>query len=39
MEQNRYKPNQQYMRRKFNDKVNKIKSINKTYNSRSGIKK
>lgn len=34
----RYRPNQQYVREKFNRKVNSIKSINKTFNKRGGIK-
>lgn len=34
----RYKPNQSYAARKFNNKVNKIKSVNKITNQRGGIK-
>lgn len=35
---NRHRPNQEYAQRKFNDKVNRIKTVNKTYNQRGGIK-
>lgn len=35
---NRHRPNQNYIKQKFNNKVNKIKSVNKMTNQRGGIK-
>lgn len=36
--QGRHRPSQKYTQRKFNEKVNRIKTVNKTYNQRGGIK-
>ena len=35
---NRFSPNNNYVRAKFNKKVNRIKSVNKMFNKRGGIK-
>lgn len=34
----RYRPNQTYYKQKFNDKVNRIKTVNKQRNQRGGVK-
>lgn len=35
---NRYRPNQEYARSKFNDKVNKFKTANRILTRRGGVK-
>lgn len=35
---NRYKPNQRYIKNRFNSKVNQTKAINKLLTRRGGIK-